>query len=258
MEPNTQENPDYYNDQENKEVLFKPSKLGISLFKFPYIYSIENKTAFKYLNRSRSHNQVSQTYKNSIFNLNSQPLANKRRISSIVSKSKDYTLPAPQELRSHSQIKTYENMNKSLTSCSIKSMKPNKLTDAHKSMNIRMIAVKDQIIQKRDEEIAGLKHQIELGEGNHSPKPMNTLVNTLQRENDILREQLQNLNNDIVLLKDSHQREMADLEYSLKIRYEDIIESKLNQQKSQFTEQLSELKSNRSKVELSLANEKIQ
>ena len=77
----------------------------------------------------------------------------------------------------------------------------------------------------------------------------------MQKENDLLREQIESLNTEMRIMKEDHSKELVDLEFNLKVRYEDIIKNKLKQQKNEFEGRFNNIKQNKAKVENSLGQE---
>ena len=57
------------------------------------------------------------------------------------------------------------------------------------------------------------------------------------------------------IMKEDHSKELVDLEFNLKVRYEDIIKNKLKQQKNEFEGRFNNIKQNKAKVENSLGQE---
>ena len=128
--------------------------------------------------------------------------------------------------------------------------KSSKQTDAHKSYNKRLLTVKDNIIKQRDDEILSLKQKISsLSAQSLKPEYTNILIQNLNSENTMLRDELEDLKLELSSLKDAHQRELADLEYSLKIRYEDVIKSKLKEQRNEIEGKFSDLRKNKTHIE---------
>lgn len=87
--------------------------------------------------------------------------------------------------------------------------------------------MKENVIRQREEEIESQAAKI----------------NNLENE-------LENVKSEINEIKEMHQRELADLEYSLKIRYEDVIKNKLKEQRNEIEGKFSDLRKNKTNVEI--------
>lgn len=129
-----------------------------------------------------------------------------------------------------------ENMNRSSSSISRK-------TDAHKSMNQRLVYLQERKLEQKDNTIKQLQAEVQRLQEEKIEVNDNTdtrkVLESLQTENKELKEEVETLQFQLNSVKEEHNKEMADLEYSLKLKYENIFKTKLREQQIEFDKKVS-------------------
>ncbi|CAI2387486.1 unnamed protein product [Moneuplotes crassus] len=128
---------------------------------------------------------------------------------------------------------------------------------SHRSNNNKLLEIKDQTIKKRDQEIEQLKSQLHSLEESTQKRldrqrAKVLAYDELQEENQEQKCLIEQLYSDISHLKQTHQAEMDDQEYTLKLKYEQMLQDQLKNRRVELDQYLLQTNPN------DLQNESIQ